>query len=251
MVAGFAYCRMIFDENGKPEDFIYLDVNAAFEKATGLAGAQIIGKRATQAIPGLKEQNHELFETYGRIVKSGIPEQFEIHVKPLDKWLAVAAYRPKRDHFIATFEDITQRKKVEQELRNSEKRFKLLFDLCNDGAMVHGMSPEGIPTPFIEVNEVACQRLGYTHDELLKLTPGDIDEPNPGYNSSVTQNILSGGRVVFEQTHIAKDGRRIPVEISSRVVKINGKPFAISMVRDITDRKFAKERLDYGRNTKQ
>ena len=60
MLHGFAHCEMLF-EDGEPRDFVYLDVNATFEKVTGLTG--VVGKRVTQVIPGIRESNPELFET--------------------------------------------------------------------------------------------------------------------------------------------------------------------------------------------
>ncbi len=198
----------------------------------------------SEALPGLREDNPELLEKYGHVVKTGEPVYFEVYVKSLRVWLAVSAYRPRKNHFIAIFDNITERKNVEKALRDSEQRFKGFFNLSNDGAMVHGMLPDGTPTPFVEVNEAACQMLGYSREELLTMTPMDIDAPHAADDIPVTPTIMSGGRVVFERTHIAKDGRRIPVEISSRIIELDEKPYAISMVRDITERKLAKVRLE-------
>ncbi len=55
MIDGFAYCKMIFDESEKPVDFVYLQINDAFEKITGLKKELVIGKNVTQAIPGIKD----------------------------------------------------------------------------------------------------------------------------------------------------------------------------------------------------
>ena len=78
MIDGFAYCQMIFDDAGKPVDFIYLQINDAFEKITGLKRDLVIGKKVTQAIPGIKEANPELFEIYGRVALTGQKEKFEV-----------------------------------------------------------------------------------------------------------------------------------------------------------------------------
>lgn len=64
MLNGFAFCRVLFDENEKSVDFVYLEVNPAFEKLTGFKKDVIIGKKVAQAIPELKELNLELFEIY-------------------------------------------------------------------------------------------------------------------------------------------------------------------------------------------
>ncbi len=114
LLSGFAYCRMLF-ENGLPRDFIYLEVNSAFEKLTGLK--DVTGRRITEVIPHIRESNPELFEIYGRVALSGTSERFETYLPPLDIWLAISVYSTKKEYFIAIFENITERKMVEAELQ--------------------------------------------------------------------------------------------------------------------------------------
>src|SRR3989304_8084002 len=92
MVEGFAHCRMLFD-HGKPQDFIYLEVNKAFEELTGLK--DVIGKKVSQIIPGIQKDNPELFKIYGRVSLAGKPEKFETYLKPLGIWLSISVYSPK------------------------------------------------------------------------------------------------------------------------------------------------------------
>jgi PAS domain S-box-containing protein len=116
MIDGFAYCQMIFDDAGKPVDFVYLQINDAFEKITGLKRDLVVGKKVTKAIPGIKAANPELFEIYGRVALTGQIEKFDVFFKPLSLWLSVSVYCPAKGYFAAVFEDITERKKIEQEL---------------------------------------------------------------------------------------------------------------------------------------
>lgn len=116
MMHGFAFCKMIFDEKGTPVDFVYLQINNVFEKITGLKKEDIIGKKVTEAIPGTKEANPELFEIYGRVSLTGKAEKFEIFFKPLSIWLSIAVYSPEKGYFAAVFEDISEREKAEEEI---------------------------------------------------------------------------------------------------------------------------------------
>ena len=125
MAHGFAYCKMLY-ENNHPLDFIYLSVNPAFVKITGLNG--IVGKCVTEVIPGIKESNPEIFEIYGRVATTGLTECFETYVTGLNVWLAVTAYCPNKGFFVATFEDITLRKKAEIALRESESNLKSMVE---------------------------------------------------------------------------------------------------------------------------
>ncbi len=130
MIEGFAYCRMIF-ENGKPHDFIYLSVNHAFETLTGLK--DVVGKRVTEVIPGIREADPELIETYGRVSLTGKPERFEMFVEALKMWLSISVYSPEKEHFVAVFDVITDRKRAESELKSVSAQRQLALDAARMG----------------------------------------------------------------------------------------------------------------------
>ena len=116
MLNGLAYCQMVF-ENAQPVDFIYLDVNGRFDELTGLK--DVVGKRVTKVIPGIRESNPELFEIYGRVASTGQPERFDSRLEGLGgRWLSVTVFSPAQGYFVALFENITERKRAEQALAN-------------------------------------------------------------------------------------------------------------------------------------
>jgi PAS domain S-box-containing protein len=119
MLDGFAYCQLLFDRV-RPVDFVYLDVNSAFEKLTGLK--DVLGKRATQVIPGIAESNPELFETYGRVAETGKTERFNLYLKQLDRWFSISVYSPEKGYFVTVFDNITERKKAEETIKTSIAR---------------------------------------------------------------------------------------------------------------------------------
>jgi PAS domain S-box-containing protein len=127
MLEGFAYCRMIYDEKGRPVDWVYLDVNKAFGQLTGLEN--ITGKRVLEAIPGIRDQTPELFDTYGRVASTGTAEIFEIDFKPLKKMLKVSVFFPEKGYFVAVFEDITDRRKAEEVLKQANSKLNLLSSI--------------------------------------------------------------------------------------------------------------------------
>jgi len=77
----------------------------------------VVGKRATEVIPGMRESNPELFEIYGRVAHSGQPEQFEMYVDMLDRWFEISVYCPEPEHFVAIFDNVTARKRYEANTR--------------------------------------------------------------------------------------------------------------------------------------
>jgi PAS domain S-box-containing protein len=114
MVEGFSYCKMDFDGD-RPVDWTYLAVNPAFERLTGLAG--VVGKKVTEAIPGIRDRDPELFDIYGRVAAGGKPERFEMKVRSMDLWFSVSVYSPERGSFVAVFDVITERKRAEEEVK--------------------------------------------------------------------------------------------------------------------------------------
>ncbi len=123
MLDGFAYCRMLYDDCGHPVDFIYLDTNIAFEQLTGLK--EVKGTMVTEAIPGIKELHPELFDAYSRVALTGKPERFEIEFKPLGTWLSMSVYSTEREHFVAIFDDITERKQADKKLLKAYEQIRI------------------------------------------------------------------------------------------------------------------------------
>ncbi|MCX5888396.1 MAG: CHASE domain-containing protein [Deltaproteobacteria bacterium] len=112
MLNGFAYCKMLFEQN-QPQDFIYLSVNSSFEALTGLK--DVVGKKVSEVIPGLRESDPELFVIYGRVALTGKPEGFEIYVVAMKAWLSLSVYSPGKEYFVAVFDVISDRKQAELE----------------------------------------------------------------------------------------------------------------------------------------
>ena len=130
------------------------------------------------------------------------------------------------------------RQQPEQALRYGEEHYRTLFNAIADAVVVHEVREDGPPGRFLEVNSVACERLGYGREELLQMSPLDIDAPDSGVDvNSIGLRVLAGETVTFEQVHVARDGRRIPVEIRAQEFNLQGRGCVLSIVRDITERK--------------
>ena len=112
------------------------------------------------------------------------------------------------------------------------------MESLGDAAFLHPLMIEGYDN-FITVNQVACDRLGYTREELLSLSPREIsaqEDVTKHGRAEARKELDQGDRRIFRAAHIAKDGRRIPVEISSKVIRIADKKMILSLARDISDR---------------
>ena len=159
MVDGYAQCRMIYDDEGLPVDFVYLAVNQAFGKLTGLD--DVVGKPVTAVIPNIRETNPELLEVYGRVARGGEPERFEVALDSLDLVLSIAVYCPTPGYFVAVFEDITSRRRVEEALQHSEEQFRAMVDSSLD--MVWVTDPEGY---LRVVNRAYCEFFGVSPEDI-------------------------------------------------------------------------------------
>jgi len=133
----------------------------------------------------------------------------------------------------ATVFDITERKRTDEAAAKAREKFHMLFDSISDAVLIVDMNGR-----FIHVNSSACTRLGYSYEEMLQMSPADIDTPE--YAAKVPERIktiLEQGKLIFETTHVRKDGVAIPVELNARIIDYDGKPAVMSVARDITERK--------------
>jgi PAS domain S-box-containing protein/putative nucleotidyltransferase with HDIG domain len=133
--------------------------------------------------------------------------------------------------------DITERKRSEEAVRESEEKFKTLFNSAGDAIFITDLEGN-----ILEVNQVACERLGFERKKILDMTLADINRPKQ--SASIPEKIeeLSlRGHIFFETAHKGKNGTIVPIELSSRIIEYEGKPAALSIARDITERKVAEE----------
>jgi PAS domain S-box-containing protein len=141
--------------------------------------------------------------------------------------------------------DITARKRAQEAIRQSEERYRLLFNSGDDAIFVFRLTGEGGASRFIEVNDVACTRLGYAREELLRLRPRDLaPEQELEKFGAAVEPLRSRGEVRFETVHLTKDGRELPVEIVAHLFELDDQPTVMAAVRDITELKAAAEEYD-------
>lgn len=140
---------------------------------------------------------------------------------------------------------ITEKKlnEMEKKLRESENRFRMLFNSGTDAILVHEIE-NGQARNFVEANDIACQRLGYTKEEMFRMTPENIEAPDGDIDiHAIHKTLMSQKHVLYESLHVTKARKRIPVEINSHLIDLDGKPAVLSISRDITERKHLEDQL--------
>lgn len=146
---------------------------------------------------------------------------------------------PGTTQWVASMIDITARKKAEEALRLSETHYRTLFNHASDAIFIHDLTGR-----FLEVNNAALERLGYTRSELLEKTIFDIDDPE--YARLVPERldeIVKKGHAVFETAHVTKEGVVVAAEASSRLIDYDGKEAILSIARDAREKRQVEKAL--------
>jgi PAS domain S-box-containing protein len=237
MMSAFALHEIVFNRDGDPFDYTFLEVNPAFEQLTGLKSADIIGKTAKTVIPDLESF---WLEKYSKAAIAGEHIQFERYTASLNKYFDVRAYNAGKNRFAVVFHDITERKLTEDALRESEERYRTVVENTGEGVSI------------VDNNE--CIFFANSAAEnIFGVKPGDLI----GKSLSEFTNEL-GFEVVLGQTAIRKMGisssyeheivrqdgnaRTLMVTATPRFNKDNEYIGTFSVFRDITERKvFEKE----------
>ncbi len=135
--------------------------------------------------------------------------------------------------------DINDLKRAEEALRESEQRFRMFVDHASDAFFL--LDDNGV---ILDVNRQACRSLGYTQDELVGMTPADLDhDVTPSDRADLKRRLDAGEAIAFESRHRRKDGTVFPVEVRAHAFREAGCQFTVALARDISDRKRAEEAL--------
>jgi PAS domain S-box-containing protein len=243
MLEGYCYCRVLYDENGRAADYIYLEVNDAFAAQTGLK--DVAGKKVSEVVPGMHEANPEQLEIYSRVAATGQPEKLETYAKLLDIWFSVSIYSHEKGHFIAVFDNITQRKRAEESLAATSALLETLLENTTDHIYF-----KDLQSRFVHFSFEMLKLFRLKHPAELKgRTDFDFfteEHARPAF--AVEQEIIRTGRPVLnleEKTTHLDDGRTEWVLTSKmpwrdKAGNIIG---TIGISRDITERKRAGEAL--------
>jgi PAS domain S-box-containing protein len=133
---------------------------------------------------------------------------------------------------IGTVKDVTERKQMEEALLESEEKYRVLFETAKDAIFLADETGK-----FVDVNQAACESLGYSKEELLKLTVGEIDAESTGYEAFQKVRNSIEKESIFGVNQQRKDGAILPVEITGGFLKIGAKKIFLTIARDITERK--------------
>lgn len=136
MVDAYAAHRVVRNEAGHIIDYVFLDVNPAFEEMTGKTAGELSGKRVTEVFRGIEHDPADWIGVYAAVTETGQTTEFENFSEPLQKWFRVKAYSIEKDHFTTLFSDITSDKEASLLLQEERDRLLMSFRSMEDGVFI-------------------------------------------------------------------------------------------------------------------
>ncbi len=238
MGEGFGLHEIILDSEGKPCDYRFLELNDAFERLTGLSREKAIGKAVKEILPGIESY---WIEAYGSVALTGEAIHFENYSAPLDKWYGIYAYSPANQQFAVLFGDITERKRAEERLHESEQRWATTLASIGDAVIATDATCK-----ITFMNSVAEGLTGWTFPEATGKPITEvlciINEKTRAVVENPVTRVIQKACVVGLANHtilVKKDGTEIPIDDSGAPIRdeegnITG---VVLVFRDITERR--------------
>jgi PAS domain S-box-containing protein len=224
--------------------------NKGAELIYGYSAEEVIGKNISMlAPPSLKDEINQLINKIkdGERIFHYDTIRLDKDAKQVDVSITMSPIIDNSGNLVGIStiaRDITKQKKSELALKGNEEKFREVFNNANDMIGLNLIKDDGLPGKFIDVNQIGIERLGYSHNEFLNMTPAEIVSPEK--RSELPKNALKlskSGRAEFEIVHQSKDGKKIPVEVNNHLFELRGKKVILSISRDITERKQAEKAL--------
>jgi PAS domain S-box-containing protein/diguanylate cyclase (GGDEF)-like protein len=221
--------------------------NPAAEKIFGFTKEEVLGKDPCELItpPTVRLQVNEIYRRLAageitvysvneNLTKDGRTITCEWYNTPLKELDGTVV------GMLSMAQDITERCLAEKALRDSEQRYRTLFESNPHPMWVYDHQT----LKFLAVNDAAVQHYGYSHEEFLTMTILDIRLPEdvPAFMEKVSR-FTSGLNVVGVSRHRKKDGTLIDVEITSHTLIFSGRRAEVVLVNDFTERKLAEQEL--------
>jgi len=222
---------------------VVMFANKGYAKLLGISDVKdIVGKSVFDIAPHISSP--EIKSMDEDMLNNKPKNDFEVPIlRPDGKTIFARIYQAKityhrQEALLSILEDITEKKEEEDRLRKHEAQFQNFLKYSKDAYFVHGVDGK-----LMEVNQYACDSLGYSREELLSLSIKDIDLHVSEEHKEKWKQMVPGVPITIEGVHRRKDGMSFPVEVRYSTYESDGRKLIVGIIRDITDRKQAEEKL--------
>ncbi len=244
---GIAHHRMIYDDEGRAVDYFFLAANKAYKELTGV---DPVGKRVTEAFPGIERDPFDWIGLYAEVVATGVEKRFSQYFALNDRYYDCVAFRNAPGCFVVAFNEITEQKRTEAELEREKRLLRTIMDT----------SPVGIATVDVDG---AITYANKRAEEILGLSRDDIT--NRAYNAPAWKSTTLDGRplpdeeqpfMVVKRRNAPAYGIRHAIEWPNGrrvILSVNGSPILgpngefrgmVATFEDITEQRAAEERIE-------
>ena len=245
MTEGVVLHDVVYDETGKVVDYIITDVNPAFSSITGLTKEIAIGKKASKLYGTGKPP---YLDVYARVAASGNPESFETYFTPMEKHFSISVFSPGKGKFATVFQDITERKRTEIILQESEQRLNLAQEISHLGSWELDITNNKLSwsDEVYRIFGLKPQEFAATYQAFLEMIhPDDRVAVDYAYSSSLREgkdNYEIEHRIIRKSTGEV----RFVHEKCEHFRDESGKIIrSVGMVQDVTERKKAEVELKH------
>lgn len=198
---GVIHARLIF-EGDQVADYVNVAVNAAYTRLTGFA--DVVGKKVTEYRPEIATTERWFLESCGRVARTGVTESAEVWLVSVQEWVSYSVYRLSADEVVIVFDVITERKRFEEVLRESEARFRDLFERAP--LAYQELDRDGV---IRRANQAACALQGLNERNLVGRPAWDF--------------VVEAERVAAREAILGRlSGKAAPERNQSRIVRGDG-----------------------------
>lgn len=233
MNEGFILNDVIYDNTENPVGFNILAINESFKRMFNITEKNILGKDIMEVF---HDVGPDLLNKFIKVATNLENTKFDIYYEKNEKHFRVSIFNVGKSKIVAMFIDITELIKADAAL----KIHSILFENANDILLY--LKKDG---SIVDANKTAIETYGYTREELLNMKLQQLRHPSTlkELKKQMRQSLSTG--IVFESIHVKKDGTSFPVEVSSRTINLNNDLIRIHIIRDISERKLADEKIKY------
>ena len=244
MDQGFALFDVVNDESGAPREARFVDVNPAFESMIGLTRDEVVGRRGRDVFPA---EYAKWANVYGRVVQSGEPTAFQHARSGSERLYEVFAFRPAPGQFAVLFHDVTEQKRLEEDLRVNLTKYRVLFEsfpfgisVTDSAGNVQEVNPAAKRLLGVLGEQVVGQRIGLPKWRIIRpdgtlMPPEEFASVRASREQAIVEGVESG---------IVRPGEDVLwLSTSAAPIPLDGYGVVITY-GDITRRRHAEEKLE-------
>ncbi|MCR4443449.1 MAG: diguanylate cyclase [Peptococcaceae bacterium] len=244
---GYACHELVMGSDGQSEDYIFLDLNPAFEKMTGLKSEAILGKKVTE----IREGPFDWAAFYGRVAVNGERQEFSQYAEPLKRWYRVTAFSPQKGRFVTLFQEITPEprqaktlKAQKEKIEELSEELKMIFSCTQDAMFLVGVKDGEFR--YVRNNAAHRKMTGFTLTDLKGKTPVELagEEIGAAVSANYLRCVEAKKPLTYEETLALPAGKRTWLTTLTPVFRKGKVKYLVGSSKDISRQKKTEEELE-------